>query len=196
VVLRDILKLFHPVIPFVTEELWSNMAEGPDLLITSTWPDVPAYTAPDYIDSLQAIVSGVRAFRSQHQVPRATAAPVIVVADDELPDWWLEQVGDLANCEPSQGQRPEPPTGHTRLSGPGVEAFIPLAGLVDIDAERPRLEKAIAELESSIAKSEAKLGNPSFRERAPSDVVAQEEERLAELRGEADKQRSQLADLG
>jgi valyl-tRNA synthetase len=77
-----------------------------------------------------------------------------------------------------------------------VEADIALEGLVDVEAERPRIEKAIAEVVASISRSHAKLDNPNFRDRAPEDVVAQEEERLAVQVAELDKQRSQLAELG
>ncbi|MGI9666451.1 MAG: valine--tRNA ligase [Acidimicrobiia bacterium] len=196
VVLRDVLKLFHPVIPFVTEELWSELASGSDLLITAPWPDVPEIAQPSLVDPLRDVVAGVRAFRSQHQIGRNADVPVILVTDEDLPAWWLEQLAALANCAPVAGERPDPPAGHTRISGEGVEAFIPLEDLVDLDAERPRIEKAIAELEASIARSRGKLDNPNFRDRAPEDVVAQEEARLAEVEVELAKQQRQLAELG
>jgi valyl-tRNA synthetase len=196
VVMRDLLKLFHPAIPFITEELWSTMADGPDLLITAPWPDVPQYASPGHVDSLEAIVTDVRRFRSQHQIPRATDVPVVLVSDTDLPPWWLSQLGALAECRPSLGTRPESVAGHTRVSGAGVEGFIPLAGLIDVDAERPRIEKAVAATREAIDRSLAKLDNPAFRDRAPDDVVAQERERLVELELELDKQQRQLAELG
>ncbi len=196
VVLRDILKLFHPAIPFVTEELWSHLGDGQELLITSAWPEPPACACPPEIGSLTEIVSGVRQFRSQHQIARLAEVPVLVVADADLPEWWYRQVASLGNCAPVASSRPDPVTGHTRLSADGVEAFIPLTGLVDLDAERPRLEKAIAELESSVARSEAKLANENFTALAPEDVVATERERLDEYRNELAKQRRQLEELG
>ncbi len=197
VVLRDVLKLFHPAIPFVTEELWEAMSGGGELLITAPWPRVPAYESPAHVDSLKEIVTEVRRFRSQHQVPRTAPMPVIVVSgDDPMPQWWLAQLGTLAGCTPTNGQRPDPVTGHTRISADGVEAFIPLEGLIDVAAERPRLEKAIAELEKSIAVSRGKLDNQNFVERAPAEVVEAERQRLDEALAELDKQRRQLAELG
>ncbi len=197
-VTRDVLKLFHPVVPFVTEELWSHLGDGATLLITAPWPDVPAYDAPLEMGSLQGIVSGVRQFRSQHHIPRKTEVPVIVTAagQGEPPAWWFTQVASLAAATPFSGEKPEPVAGHTRLSADGVEAYIALDGLVDVEAERPRIAKAIAELEASIGRSRAKLDNPDFRGRAPADVVIQEEERLAAQMDELDKQRRQLAELG
>jgi valyl-tRNA synthetase len=196
VVLRDVLKLFHPAIPFVTEELWSHLGGGPDLLVTAPWPDIPQYESPEDIDLLMGLVTDVRRFRSQHQVSRKTDVPVVLVSDHEMPAWWLAQLGSLADCSPIKGERPEPVTGHTRLAASTLEAFIPLDGLIDVEAERPRIEKAIAELEASIDRSKSKLENPNFKDRAPSDVVAAEEGRLDDVMGELIKQQRQLAELG
>jgi valyl-tRNA synthetase len=196
VVLRDLLKLFHPVIPFVTEELWSHLAGGPDLLVTSSWPRIARYEAPDHIDSLIGLVTETRRFRTQHQIPRATEIPVAVVTSEDLPPWWYAQLEALGDCTPTAGNRPNPTTGHTRMVSAGVEGFIRLEGLVDVDAERPRIEKAIAGIEAGIAASEGKLGNPNFRDRAPAEIVSQEEDRLAELRDELAEQRRMLAELG
>jgi valyl-tRNA synthetase len=77
-----------------------------------------------------------------------------------------------------------------------VEAFIPLEGLVDVDAEKPRIEKAIVELDSGIVQARGKLANQNFRERAPREVVEQVEARLVEMEAELDKQRQHLEELG
>jgi valyl-tRNA synthetase len=197
-VTRDVLKLFHPVMPFVTEELWSHLGDDSSLLITAPWPDVPTFDVPKEMASLQGIVTEIRQFRSQHRIPRRTEMRVIVATPNgaELPSWWLTQVASLTSSTPHSGQRPDPVTGYTRLSSDGVEGYIALEGLVDVDAERPRIEKAIAELEASIARSRSKLDNPNFRDRAPAEVVAQEEDRMTVQLHELDKQRSQLAELG
>ena len=198
VVIRDVLKLFHPVTPFVTEELWSHLGDGSGLIITAPWPTVPPFDAPFHIESLKGVVAGIRQFRSQHQIGRKVEIPVTVVSDvdGDLPAWWYAQMASLTQASPVAGDRPDPVTGYTRIASEGVEAFIALEGLIDVEAERPRIEKAIAELESGIARAQGKLGNPSFRDRAPAEVVAQEEERLAVIETELDKQRRHLADLG
>jgi valyl-tRNA synthetase len=118
------------------------------------------------------------------------------VFDEPMPAWWRDQLASLGGCTPIQDVRPDPVTGHTRLSGGGVEAFILLDGLIDVGAERPRIAKVIEGLETSIGKSRAKLDNPNFRDRAPADVIAHEEERLAEVEAELAKQQRQLAELG
>ncbi len=196
VVLRDVLKLFHPAIPFVTEELWSHLGDGSTLLVTAPWPQVPPCPSPPQIGSLQDIVAGVRQFRSQHQISPKTDIPLTVVTVDELPEWWMGQVASLSNASPQAGPRPDPIAGNTRLTAVGIEAFIPLVGLVDIEAERPRLEKAIAEIEANLTKARSKLDNASFLERAPEDVVAMERARVEAMDAELDKQHALLAELG
>ncbi|MEE8485515.1 MAG: class I tRNA ligase family protein, partial [Acidimicrobiia bacterium] len=193
---RDVLKLFHPVIPFITEELWSHLGDGSSLIITSRWPEPPSVEAPQEMESLRSVVSGIRQFRSQHHIPRKVEIPVILASAEELPPWWYNQVASLTGATPRPGDRPEPVAGYTRISVDGVEAFIPLAGLVDVEAERPRIEKAMAEHEAVIMKSKGKLDNPNFRDRAPREVVAQEERRLAVVESEIQELQIQLAELG
>jgi len=197
-VMRDVLKLFHPVIPFITEELWSHLGERSKLLIVAPWPEVPSFESPSEMESLQGVVAGIRQFRSQHQIGRKVDMRVTIAtsSDDALPVWWYDQVAFLTGATPKAGARPEPITGYTRVSANGVEAFIDLAGLIDFDAERPRIEKTIEELEARITRSKEKLENANFRDRAPAEVVAQEESRLAEIEAELVKQRHQLTELG
>ena len=196
VVLRDLLKLFHPVIPFVTEELWSELGDG-SLLITSTWPEPPRVDPPAGIDELQELVAGVRRFKAEHQLSPKKEIPVVI--DDPggvCADWWVGQLSVLAGAAISTGGAPDDVSGHTRMTAGRVQAFIPLADLVDVDAERPRLEKAIADVEGNLAKSLAKLENPNFRDRAPEDVVAKEAEKADEFKATLGKLRSQLEELG
>lgn len=198
VVSRDILKLFHPVMPFVTEELWSHLGDASGLIISAPWPKPPSYQAPPEMASLQGLTTGVRQFRSQHQIGRKVQIELVVVppTDTELPSWWFVQLASLAGVVPTLASRPETTSGHTRLSFNGIEAFISLDGLVDTDAERLRIEKAIEGIKDSIARSETKLGNPSFKDRAPADVVALEESRLEESLIELVKQQALLSELG
>ncbi|MEA3510218.1 MAG: valine--tRNA ligase, partial [Actinomycetota bacterium] len=92
----------------------------------------------------------------------------------------------------------ESPTGGavSRVIAGTVEAFIPLEGLVNVDAERKRLVKSIGDGESDLERSRAKLANPNFRDRAPADVVAGEEAKVASADERIDKLKAQLAELG
>jgi valyl-tRNA synthetase len=196
VVLRDLLKLLSPAIPFVTEELWAELGDG-SLLMTSPWPQPPTLQAPIGVEMLQELVVAVRRFRADHQLPARSDLPVLVRGHDELnTDWWAAQMDSLAGATVEIGDGPVSTSGHTHLAVAGVEAFIPLAGVVDVEAERPRLEKAIAVAEVERERSAAKLANQEFRERAPAEVVGKEQAKLAEHQATIDRLQAQLAELG
>jgi valyl-tRNA synthetase len=196
VVLRDLLKLFSPAIPYVTEELWSELGDG-SLLMTSSWPQPVEMEAPLGVDTLQELVVAIRRFRADHQLSARDELTVLVRGGDELgEEWWAEQMLSLAGANVEIGEGPDDPAGHTRLAVGGVEAFIPLAGVVDVEAERPRLEKSIAAAEAERDRSAAKLANHQFRQRAPAEVVAKEEAKLAEHQATIDKLQTHLAELG
>jgi valyl-tRNA synthetase len=195
VVLRDLLKLFHPVIPFVTEELWSELGDG-SLLATAAWPRPPAFTAPSGIEELQELVAGVRRFRSDHGLSPRTEVPVLVdPGGGALDAWWTQQLQSLAGAPVVADRAPADVAGHTRLTVGSMQAFIPLEGLVDVAAEKPRLQQAITDAESALAKAENKLANRNFRQRAPAAVVAKEEAKADELRARLAKLQAQLAEL-
>ncbi len=195
VVLRDVLKFFHPAIPFLTEELWAELVGGETLLAGAGWPDPPAVEAPANMDTFQDLVTGIRRFRAEHGLsPRREISIKLLDPDGVVEDWWAEQVESLAAATPEVVFAP-PESGHTRVVAGAVQAFIPLAGIVDVDAERARLTKAIESESAELAKSSAKLSNANFRDRAPADVVAREEAKAAEMRERLDKLRVQLSEF-
>ncbi len=195
VVLRDLLKLFHPAIPYLTEELWSELGDG-SLLITAPWPTPPAATGPEGMATMQDLIVRLRRFRSEHQISPKTPIEITVNDPDGLAEeWWADHLKALAGCTVTYG---EPPTGSavSRVIADTVQAFIPLEGLVDVDAERKRLKKSITDGESDLERSRAKLANPNFRDRAPAEVVAAEEVKVASADERIAKLRAQLEELG
>jgi valyl-tRNA synthetase len=196
VVVRDILTLFHPVIPYLTEELWSELV-GDGLVAATRWPQPPATPDPGGIGELQALIVWVRRFRAEHELSPKTQIELLVDDPAEIAQpWWREQLAAMANVAATFAGPPGEVAGHTRFTSGSLQAFVPLAGLVDVAAERPRLEKAIAETEQLLARSQAKLDNPNFAERAPEDVVAGEHRKVEEFTAKLEKLRTQLAELG
>ncbi len=194
VVLRDLLKLIHPLMPFVTEELWSELV-GDGMLITAPWPQPPTYEIPEGVESLQALVVDVRRFRAEHNMGAKRIDLLIDDPDGVAAPWWLEQLGSLGRVDPSLGA-PDSPAGHGRLAAGTVQAFVPLAGLIDPEAECPRLHKAIAETEGLLKATEGKLANSNFVDRAPAEVVAKERAKAAEFTATLERLRGQLEQLG
>ena len=196
VVLRDLLKLFHPVVPYVTEELWSHLV-GDGLLAGARWPEPPRHDAPEGFDVFRDLVVKVRRFRAEHGLsPRHPLEIEIADPDGVASPWWSVQFASLADVEPVFVDAVPERTGWTRLVSGSVQAFVSLEGIVDVDAERERLRKAIADVEGQLAASQKKLANESFTTRAPAEIVQKERDKLAEFEARLDKLRTQLDELG
>ena len=195
VVLRDLLKFFHPAIPFLTEELYSHLVED-SLLITSPWPDIPRYTSPEGIQTLQELVSGIRRFRAAHGLPaRLQLAPVIHDADGVWDDWWGPQLAALASATAVIGDPPER-TGYMRVEAGSLQAYMPLEGVIDVEAARIRIAGRIKSAKTALERAERKLSNPAFRSRAPAEVVSKEETKAADAADLLRTLTAQLETLG
>ena len=195
VVLRDLLKYFHPAIPFLTEELYGHLV-GEGMCVTASWPAPPSYPAPAGMDVLRELVTGLRRFRSEHNLPPRREVPVLVHDPQGIwEEWWSPQVTALARMVPEPGA-PAPGPGYSRVVAGPLSAFISLEGLVDADAERKRLGGRLERARRDEERARQKLANPDFRERAPAEVVAAEEAKAAAAGSLAEKLAAQLKELG
>jgi valyl-tRNA synthetase len=196
VVIRDLLKLFHPAIPYLTEELWEELV-GDGFITTATWPEPPAIEIPAAFEPLRTLVTGIRRFRAEHGLsPRASLDVKLLDPDGVAEGWWEDQFEALAAVVPEEVEAAPSGAPHTRIVAGTVQAFVSLEGIVDVDAERERLGKTIAELEATLTASERKLGNPQFVEKAPDAVVAKERDKADSTRARLEKLEAQLAELG
>jgi valyl-tRNA synthetase len=187
VVLRDLLKLFHPAMPYLTEELWQHVV-GEGMLAGANWPSVPSVAGPTGMDDVQELISGVRRFRAEQGISPRKALDLKVMP--ALDPWAANVVTNLAAVDLTAVDI-APESGHTRIVTRGMQGFIALDGVIDLDAERARIDKAISAAEADLAKVEAKLGNRSFVDKAPDDVVDKERSKKAEFEGLLDKLRTQ-----
>ncbi|TCZ54997.1 valine--tRNA ligase [Roseicella aquatilis] len=192
-VLGTILRLLHPAIPFVTEELWDRFGYGPECsLIRAPWPEaVPvagAEAAREELDWVVRLVSEVRAVRSEVNVPPSVTTPLLV--RDAAPESlaragrWIEAIrrlGRVTEITPLDGQVPK---GVAQAVLGEATVMLPLEGVIDVPAERARLAKARGTAEGEAKKIAAKLGNADFVARAPEEVVEENRERLAAARAE------------
>jgi len=188
--LDQILKLLHPFMPFVTEELWAETGRtGPareKLLIVSDWPDLAGLDDPEAdaeLGWLVGLISGIRSVRQEMNVPpSAKLALHIVGATPSTAERVGRQMGALtrlARLDTVIETQAVPPSAAQIVLGEATYA-LPLAGVIDIEAEKARLGKEAAKLESDIAAIDKKLGNEQFVSRAPEEVIEEQRTRRAE----------------
>lgn len=195
-VIDQCLILLHPFMPFITEELWANIAQRPEMLVTTDWPDyadLDDVEAEAEIGWVRALIEDIRSVRSEMNVPGSAKTGLVLVNADAQTRQRFEDnralVERLARVETVE-YADAVPAGAVTLGLAGATVCLPLAGLVDVKAEEARLEKALAKLGKEIGGLEKKLGNETFLAKAPDDVVAEQRERLAAARAEADKLRA------
>ncbi|WP_337181371.1 valine--tRNA ligase [Shinella sp.] len=189
-VLEETYKLLHPFMPFMTEELWAHTAgEGvtrDSLICHAEWP-TPAYgdeAAADEINWLVELVSGIRSVRAEMNVPPGATAPLVVVGANALTQKRLathdQAIRRLARVEDIR-LADAAPKGAAQIVVGEATACLPLGSLIDLAAEKVRLEKAIDKAKAEAARIEGKLSNERFVANAKPEVVEAERERAAEL---------------
>jgi valyl-tRNA synthetase len=206
-VLEHVLRLLHPFIPFVTEAAWQHLPHEGDSLMMTPWP-TPSHTGLDeeaeaQMDLLIEMIRAIRNIRSEYNVEpgKKIAASIAAGPHYDLITKHQEIVVALARLEKddfrvaaSLDQKPAQAVAEV-ISG-GIEIYLPLAGMIDLEAERARWHKEVAQLEKRIAASKVKLSNPSFTQKAPPAVVEKEREQLADLELQAGKIWERLKELG
>jgi valyl-tRNA synthetase len=178
--LDEILKLLHPFMPFVSEELWrvTGAAERGGLLALAAWPrhdglDDPGAEAE--IGWVVDLISAVRSVRAEMNVPAATQIPLVLAGVEPetkaRAERWRDFLKSPLGRVSAISFADAPPAGAVQLLVRGEVAALPLAGVIDLAAERTRLEKEMAKVKGDIARVDAKLGNADFLARAPEEVV-------------------------
>ncbi|MDJ0940028.1 MAG: valine--tRNA ligase [Woeseiaceae bacterium] len=208
--LEGLLRILHPIMPFITEEIWQQVAprasvDG-DTIMTQPYPEAAgsgdADAAAD-IEWVREFILGVRQIRGEMDISPGKALPVLLenasTEDQRRADQHAALLGRVGRVESvtvlADGE--QPPASATALLG-DMRLLVPMKGLIDVDAERARLERQKSKVEAEIAKARGKLGNENFVNNAPEHVVAQEKDRLADFdaqRAALDEQLKKLANL-
>ncbi len=203
-VLGQILHLLHPLAPFISEELWADLTKQQGgLLITADWPSLDAglidETAKNELDWLVRVVSGIRAARSELTVPASAMLDLKVHGAGPESAARLERNRDvimtlarLRHIELAEGDMPKRAL---QVVVDEATLVLPIEGVIDLDAERKRLEKEISKTASEIDKISKKLGNANFLEKAPEDVVEIQRQRQAEASQAQDRLQAALERL-
>ncbi|WP_306148675.1 MULTISPECIES: valine--tRNA ligase [unclassified Roseibium] len=204
----EILKVLHPFMPFLTEELWERLGDegqkADKLLMLSAWPKplVSDETAAGEINWLVDLISEIRSVRAEMNIPAGAKVQLVVVGANDLTQSRIAThepaIQRLARAE-DISMAAAAPAGSAQIIIGEATICLPLAGVIDLAAEKARLSKEAGKLEADISKIEKKLSNPKFVEKAPDEVVAGEREKVAESKEKLDKINvalSRLAEIG
>lgn len=190
-----ICQLLHPFMPFLTEELWAQKANAgapravptgeAGLVCLTRWPELTALIdekAEAEIGFVVDLISDIRSVRSETNVPGGAQVPLVLVkasaATKAAVEAWAPMIERLARLSAIEFAG-EAPGQSAQIIVRGEVAALPLAGIIDLEAERARLTKELGKLDQDIAAVERKLGNPDFMARAPEEIVEENRERKA-----------------
>jgi valyl-tRNA synthetase len=203
-VLEICVKLLHPFMPFLTEELWHQTRAVPaseNVLALAPWPDLAGYESPEdeaQIGWMIDLISEIRSIRAELNVAPAVQIPLVLV--EVGPDVsaravkWNETIRRLARLSDITVAQMAP-VGAVQAIVRQTTIALPLGEFIDVAAERARVQKEIAREEKEASKLEAKLANPDFLERAPEEVVEENRERRADALARVAKMRAALERL-
>ena len=209
VVLETVLRALHPIVPFITEEIWQSVAPKlgikADGILQRSWPkasEIPAdETATAEIEWFKNVLSGIRRIRAEMNIAPGKTIPLLL-ADGDATDRaraakFAAQISFLARVDAPQwiDSGANEPAAAAAVVG-SMRVLIPLAGLIDLGAEKTRLAKEIGRIEGEIKKCENKLGNANFVANAPAEVVTQERQRIADWGTQLTALREQMQKLG
>ncbi|BAQ68755.1 valyl-tRNA synthetase [Rhodovulum sulfidophilum] len=205
-VIDQCLILLHPIMPYITEELWGTTAERAKMLVHADWPaygaDLIDLQADREMNWVIALIEEIRSARAQMNVPAGAKIPMLYTELDAAgQDAWARNealIRRMARID-SLSAAETLPKGCVTIAVEGGSFALPLAGIIDVAAERARLEKTLSKLEKDLKGLEGRLKNPKFIESAPEDVVEETRELVEAKTGEAAKLRGaleRLAELG
>ena len=199
--LRTILRVLSPITPFIAEEIWHQLPGTETDLMIDRFPesrlDLFDDDAEREMDLVMDVISGIRNIRGEMNVPPGRKTDAILVSEDDAVRGILGREGDavriLAKVERLEivETAVRPPASAASVRS-GVEIFVPLEGIIDVDAETRRLEKAIGKLKADLGRVQGKLSNKKFLDKAPDEIVAKGKEREAEHLEELAKLESSL----
>ena len=207
-VLEALLRMLHPFMPFITEEIWQQVAERAgvhgDTIMLQRYPEASAHAADDDavadIEWVKQFILGLRQIRGEMDIPPGKALPVLLqhaaASDRERAErhaLLLARVGRVESVAILEDGR-EPPAAATALFGQ-MRLLVPMKGLIDVEAERSRLGKQMDKVRAELARANGKLGNENFVNNAPAAVVEQERQRAQEFQRAIEQLEEQLEKL-
>ena len=202
-VLTDILKLLHPFMPFITEEIWQALPHDGDFLMLQSWPEYnEAFSFPEEesaMEQIMAAIKAIRARRAEMNVAPSRKAELLVVTDrgdvfaQGVP--FLQRLASASEVTVT-GEAPASVDGLVSVVTADAKLYIPLAELVDLDAERKRIAKELEKKEKYLKGIQSKLSNEKFVSKAPEAVIQRERDNLEKTQREIAQLTESLKALG
>ncbi|WP_027238068.1 valine--tRNA ligase [Leisingera caerulea] len=201
-VLDQCMILLHPIMPFITEELWGNTAKRSNMLVHEDWPAYGAELVNPQADAemnwVITAIENIRSTRAQMHVPAGAKIPMVVTefSDQARAAWdkneaMIKKLARITSLEQVESF----PKGCASVAAPGASFGLPLADVIDVGAEKARLEKTLGKLAKELGGLRGRLNNPKFAASAPEEVVAEARENLAAREEEEAKVKEALARL-
>ncbi|UWS09169.1 valine--tRNA ligase [Phaeobacter inhibens] len=201
-VLDQCMILLHPIMPFITEELWGNTAKRANMLVHENWPtygtELVNADADAEMNWVITAIENIRSTRAQMHVPAGAKIPMVVTefSDQARAAWekneaMIQKLARITTLE----QVDTFPKGCASVAAPGASFGLPLADVIDVDAEKARLEKTLGKLAKELGGLRGRLNNPKFAASAPEEVVAEARENLRLREEEESKIKEALARL-
>lgn len=203
-VLVSAMKLLHPYMPFITEEIYQCLPHEAESIMISKWPVADeSLIDPEAERGMNAIMDSIKAIRNMRAEVNANPGkkiPAIMLVSEDLRevvahnDSYIKLLGGIDNLElrPLNGEKPENAMAAVVT---GIEVYLPLAGLIDVEKETQRLSKELAAMEKDLKRAGGKLNNAGFLAKAPEDVIAKERAKYEELSGKIEAVKKRMAYL-
>lgn len=203
-VLVSAMKLLHPYMPFITEEIYQCLPHEAESIMISKWPVADeSLVDPEAERGMNAIMDSIKAIRNMRAEVNANPGkkiPAIMLVSEDLRevvahnDSYIKLLGGIDNLElrPLNGEKPENAMAAVVT---GIEVYLPLAGLIDVEKETQRLSKELAAMEKELQRAGGKLNNAGFLAKAPEDVIAKERAKYEELSGKIEAVKKRMAYL-
>ena len=203
-VLVSAMKLLHPYMPFITEEIYQCLPHEAESIMISKWPVADeSLVDPEAERGMNAIMDSIKAIRNMRAEVNANPGkkiPAIMLVSEDLRevvahnDSYIKLLGGIDNLElrPLNGEKPENAMAAVVT---GIEVYLPLAGLIDVEKETQRLSKELAAMEKDLQRAGGKLNNAGFLAKAPEDVIAKERAKYEELNGKIEAVKKRMAYL-
>ncbi len=199
---EQVLAMLHPFMPFITEEIWQALPHTGDFLMTSAWPAVNEafdFAAEENaMEAVMAAINAVRSRRSEMNVPPSRKAAMILVT--ETPEIYtqgahfIKRLASVSELTVT-GAAPAETDGMVTLATANAALYLPLADLVDVEAELARLAKEMEKAEQGLARIEAKLSNEGFVSKAPANIVEDQRQQAEKYRALIAKLKESMAQM-